>query len=143
MPESHLRRARAFVGNMFLTAPSLSQHAALAAMDCREELEANVEVYRRNRALLLEALPRLGLQSIAPPDGAFYIYADVGHLTDNSLEFCKQLLRDTGVATAPGIDFDPVGGRRFVRFSFAVATDEVVEAIRRLERGLGERARRG
>ena len=111
-------------------------------MDCRDELEANVEVYRRNRALLLEALPRLGLQSIAPPDGAFYIYADVGHLTDNSLEFCKQLLRDTGVATRQGLILIR-GGTPVRAVQFCGRTDEVVEAIRRLERWLGERARRG
>jgi aspartate/methionine/tyrosine aminotransferase len=131
-PASHVARARAYVGNLFLTPPSLSQHAALAAMDAREELEGHVAVYRRNRALLLEALPKLGLRSIAPPDGAFYIYADVGHLTDDSLAFCKRLLRETGVATAPGIDFDPVEGRHFIRLSFAVSTPEVEEALRRL-----------
>ena len=131
-PPDHMHRARAFVGNLFLTAPSLSQHAALAAMDAREELEGHVAVYRRNRALLLDALPSLGLGVIAPPDGAFYIYADVGHLTDDSLAFCKTLLRDTGVATASGVDFDPVEGRHFVRLSFAVSTPEVEEALRRL-----------
>jgi len=131
-PQADLARCRAFVGNLFLTAPSLAQHAALAAMDSREELEGHLAVYRRNRELLLEALPKLGLREIAPPDGAFYIWADVGHLTDDSLAFCKQLLRDTGVATAPGIDFDPVEGRHFVRFSFAVSTPEIEEAIRRM-----------
>jgi aspartate/methionine/tyrosine aminotransferase len=131
-PKRDLARARAYVGNLFLTAPSLSQHAGLTAMDAREELDANVEVYRANRALLLEALPKLGLQKIAPPDGAFYIYADIGHLTDDSLAFCKQLLRDTGVATASGRDFDPVDGHRFMRISFAVSTPEVEEAVRRL-----------
>jgi aspartate/methionine/tyrosine aminotransferase len=131
-PEDLSQRARAFVGNLFLTAPSLSQHAALAAMDAREELEGHVAVYRRNRALLLEALPDLGLGAIAPPDGAFYIYADVGHLTNDSLAFCKQLLRDTGVATAPGVDFDPVEGRHFIRFSFAVSTPQVEAALTRL-----------
>jgi aspartate/methionine/tyrosine aminotransferase len=118
---------------MFLTAPSLSQHAGLAALDARDELEEHVGVYRRNRDLLLQALPRLGLDRIAPPDGAFYIYADVGHLTDDSLSFCKELLRDTGVATAPGIDFDPVEGRRHIRLSFAVSTAETEDAIKRLE----------
>jgi len=131
-PPDHMHRARAFVGNLFLTAPSLSQHAALAAMDSREELEGHVAVYRRNRGLLLDALPSLGLGAIAPPDGAFYIYASVGHLTDDSLAFCKTLLRDTGVATAPGVDFDPVEGRHFIRLSFAVSTPEVEEALRRL-----------
>lgn len=131
-PADHAPRPRAYASNLFLTPPSLSQHAALAAMDAREELEGHIGVYRANRALLLEALPRLGLGAIAPPDGAFYIYADIGHLTRDSLEFCKRLLRETGVATAPGIDFDPVDGHRFIRFSFAVSTAEVEEALRRL-----------
>jgi aspartate/methionine/tyrosine aminotransferase len=131
-PSEHLARARAYVGNLFLTSPSLSQHAALAAMDATEELEGHVAVYRANRALLLEALPSLGLRAIAPPDGAFYVYADVGHLTDDSLSFCKTLLRETGVAPAPGVDFDPVDGHRFVRFSFAVSTPQVAEALERL-----------
>ncbi|HEX2562006.1 aminotransferase class I/II-fold pyridoxal phosphate-dependent enzyme [Phenylobacterium sp.] len=132
-PPEHVARARAFMGALFLTAPSLAQHAALAAMDCREELDGHVEVYRENRQLLLEALPALGLTAIAPPDGAFYIYADIGHLTNDSLAFCERLLRDTGVATAPGVDFDPVEGRRFIRFSFAVSTPEVEEALSRLK----------
>jgi aspartate/methionine/tyrosine aminotransferase len=131
-PKADLSRCRAYVGNLFLTAPSLAQHAALAAMDATEELEGNVAVYRKNRELILGALPQLGLSEIAPPDGAFYVWADVGHLTSDSLAFCKQLLRDTGVATAPGVDFDPVEGRHFIRFSFAVSTAEVEEAIRRM-----------
>ena len=131
-PREHAPRARAYVGNLFLTAPALSQHAGLAAMDARDELEGHVRVYRRNRELLLQALPALGLASIAPPDGAFYIWADVGCLTEDSLGFCERLLVDTGVATAPGLDFDPVDGRRFMRFSFAVSTAEVEEALRRM-----------
>ncbi len=132
VPPEHQPRARAFMGNLFLTAPSLSQHAALVALDCREELEGHVATYARNRERLLEALPRLGLTHIAPPDGAFYIYANVGHMTDNSLELCQSLLRDTGDATAPGIDFDPVEGHRYMRLSFAVSTAEVEEAIARM-----------
>ncbi len=126
-----LERARAYVGNLFLTAPSLSQHAGLAAMDCIE-LEGHIDVYRANRQLMLDALPALGLKQIAPPDGAFYIWANIGHLTDDSLSFCQQLLKDTGVATAPGVDFDPVEGKHFIRFSFAVSTAEVEEALRRI-----------
>ncbi|CAM3219687.1 pyridoxal phosphate-dependent aminotransferase [Asticcacaulis taihuensis] len=132
VPQAHLEKARAYVGNLFLTAPSLSQHAGLVALDCHKELQGHVAVYAKNRQLLLEALPAMGLTSIAPPDGAFYIYADIGHLTDNSLDFCQMLLRDTGVATAPGLDFDPVEGCHFIRFSFAVSTPEIKEAIRRL-----------
>jgi aspartate/methionine/tyrosine aminotransferase len=81
---------------------------------------------------MLDALPALGLKKIAPPDGAFYIWADIGHLTDDSVAFCERLLRDTGVATAPGVDFDPVDGHRFIRFSFAVSTPEIEDALNRL-----------
>jgi aspartate/methionine/tyrosine aminotransferase len=131
-PADQAERAVAYMGALFLTPPSLAQHAALAAFDSQDELKGHVEVYRKNRELLLAALPALGLKTIAPPDGAFYIYADVGHLTDDSLAFCQRLLRDTGVATAPGVDFDPVDGRHFIRMSFAVSTPEVEDAIARL-----------
>ena len=124
--------AYARMSNLFLTPPVLSQHAALAAFDCAAELQGHIATYARNRELMLAALPRLGLAKIAPPDGAFYIWADVGHLTCDSLAFCTQLLRDTGVATAPGVDFDPVDGHRFIRFSFAVATPLIETAIARM-----------
>ncbi len=132
VPPALIGTARARMGNFFLTPPSLAQHAGLAAMDAHGELEGHVRSYARNRERLLDALPALGLHRIAPPDGAFYLYADIGHLTDDSLSFCEALLRDTGVATAPGIDFDPVDGHRFMRFSFAVSTPLVEEAIARL-----------
>lgn len=131
-PRDLIEAARARMGNLFLMPPSLAQHAGLTAFDCREELDGHVATYRRNRELLLAALPALGLQEIAPPDGAFYIYADVGHLTDDSLSFCQRLLRDTGVATAPGIDFDPQDGQRHIRLSFAVATTQIEDAIARM-----------
>ena len=131
-PPDMARRTGAYIGNLFLTAPSLSQHAGLAAMDAREELDGHVEVYRRNRELMLEALPKLGLEKIAPPDGAFYIYADVSRFTDDSLAFCLKLLEETGVATAPGVDFDPVDGKHHMRFSFALSTPQIEEAIERL-----------
>jgi aspartate/methionine/tyrosine aminotransferase len=140
VPPALIGAARARMGNLFLTPPSLAQHAGLVAFDCREELEGHVAAYARNRALLLDALPAMGLRRIAPPDGAFYIYADIGHLTEDSLGFCTDLLQDTGVATAPGIDFDPVDGRRFMRFSFAVSTDRVEQAIARLGRWLAAKA---
>ena len=131
-PPGGEERARAYCANFFLTAPSLSQHAGLAAMACARELDDNVDTYRRNRALMLAALPRLGLSSIAPPDGAFYLYADIGHLTRDSLGFARDLLLETGVATAPGIDFDPVDGHRHLRFSFAVSTPQVEDALERI-----------
>lgn len=132
-PEDGYQRTGAYIGNLFLTAPALAQHAGLVAMDSREELDGHVAVYRRNRELLLGALPGLGLERIAPPDGAFYIYADISRFTDDSLGFCLKLLEDTGVATAPGVDFDPVEGHRFMRFSFALSTPEIEEALGRLE----------
>ena len=139
VPESLIDAARARMGNLFLTPPSLAQHAGLIAFDCRDELEGHIETYARNRALLLKALPQMGLRRIAPPDGAFYIYADVGHLTNDSLAFCEALLRDTGVAVAPGLDFDPVDGNGFIRLSFAVSTVLIEEAIRRIEPWLAAR----
>lgn len=142
LPARYVERARAYFSNLFLTAPSLSQHAALAAFECRAELEANIAVYARNRELLLNALPRLGLTSIAPPDGAFYLYVNVAHLTDDSLAFCKQMLQATGVAAAAGIDFDPIEGRHFIRFSFAVSTPQIEDAVARLETWLANYRRR-
>jgi len=141
VPPSLIDAARARMGNLFLTPPSLAQHAGLIAFDCRDELEGQVATYARNRDLLLAALPALGLKKIAPPDGAFYVWADIGHLTDDSMAFCIALLEDTGVATAPGIDFDPVEGHRFVRISFAVSTDRVEEALRRMVPWFAARAR--
>jgi aspartate/methionine/tyrosine aminotransferase len=133
VPPDLVEPARARMGNLFLTPPSLAQHAGLAALDAGAELDGHVATYARNRALMLEGVARLGLSRIAPPDGAFYIYADVGHLTRDSLAFCRRMLEETGVAAAPGIDFDPIDGHRFVRFSFAVSTALVAEALDRLE----------
>ncbi|PNU04200.1 pyridoxal phosphate-dependent aminotransferase [Novosphingobium guangzhouense] len=132
VPPHLIDAARARIANLFLTPPVLAQHAGLVAFDCTEELEGHHANYARNREVLLAALPRLGLQRIAPPDGAFYIWADIGHLTNDSFAFCRQLLADTGVATAPGIDFDPVDGNRFIRLSFAVSTPEIEDAIERM-----------
>jgi aspartate/methionine/tyrosine aminotransferase len=139
VPADHVETAKTYIGNLFLTPPSLSQHAGLVAMDQHEELEGHVAVYRRNRELMLAALPALGLKTIAPPDGAFYIWADIGHLSHDSLAFCEALLRDTGVATAPGVDFDPVDGGHFIRISFAVSTAEVEEALKRMVGWFGAR----
>lgn len=140
-PAGKVDAAIARMSNLFLTPPSLSQHAGLVAMDSRAELDANVATYTRNRALLLDALPGMGLGKFAPPDGAFYIYADVSDYTDDSLAFCTELLEATGVATASGVDFDPVVGRHFIRISFAVSTEETEEAIRRMRPWLASRIR--
>jgi aspartate/methionine/tyrosine aminotransferase len=129
-PPTLAPRLDSYLINFFLTPPALSQHAALAAFDDLAELRASVAGYARNRELLLEALPRLGCRNVVAPEGAFYFYVDVGHLTDDSLAFCRRLLDETGVSLAPGIDFDPgERGRRCVRISFAVRTPEVERAI--------------
>jgi aspartate/methionine/tyrosine aminotransferase len=125
--------------NFFLTPPAIAQHAALAAFDDLALLKRSVETYAANRARLLEALPTMGLTGIAPPEGAFYLYVDVSHLTHDSLAFCKELLDDTGIATAPGIDFDPVLGNGFVRLSFAISEREIDRAIALLRPWLARR----
>lgn len=130
-PQDVADHLRAYAGNMFLTPPTLAQHAALVAMDETETLESYRETYRRNRHQLLDALPQLGLAEIAPPDGAFYVWANVSRFTSDSMDFCRRLLLDTGVTIAPGIDFDPVDGHRYIRFSFAVSEAETTEAIQR------------
>jgi aspartate/methionine/tyrosine aminotransferase len=141
-PEALAARLSAYVVNFFLTPPTLSQHAALAAFEDRAELERSVASYAVNRDRLLRGLAAIGLERIAPPEGAFYLYADVGHLTADSLAFCQQLLADTGVALAPGIDFDPERGQRHVRLSFAVTTAEVDAALERLGPWLAAQPRR-
>ena len=141
-PESCVAALHSHLINFFLTPPAIAQHAALAAFDDLALLRRSVTTYAANRARLLEALPAMGLPKIAPPEGAFYLYVDVSHLTGDSLAFCKELLNDTGIATAPGIDFDPVLGDAFVRFSFAISELEVDRAIALLKPWLESRKRR-
>lgn len=132
-PESIVARLDSVIVNFFLSPAALSQHAALAAFDELPRLRESVATYARNRELLLEALPRLGCRRVVAPEGAFYFYVDVAHLTNDSLAFCHRLVEETGVSLAPGIDFDPIGGTHCVRLSFAVGTPEVEDAIARLE----------
>jgi aspartate/methionine/tyrosine aminotransferase len=119
--------------SLAISAPTLSQIAAVAAFDSCEELEAVKAGYRRNRDLLLDGLPGLGLDELAPADGAFYIYADVGRFTDDSTRFCHELLHRGGVAATPGVDFDPDHGARALRLSYAGAEADMVEAMKRLK----------
>jgi aspartate/methionine/tyrosine aminotransferase len=134
LPQELLRPVECLAQNLFISPPSLSQYAALAAFDCTPELEDNRRRYAANRALLLDELPKAGFERFAPADGAFYLYAEVGHLTNDSAEFCRRILAETGIAITPGIDFDPRRGHRTVRFSFAGATEDMAEAARRLAR---------
>lgn len=131
-PEAHARRAHAYMSNFFLTPPSLSQAAGLAALEEIDALGAHLSVYRQNRENLLTALPGMGLSDIAPPDGAFYIYAKTDQFAADSRTLCAELLAETGVATASGVDFDPVAGQEFMRFSFALSVAQVEEAIARI-----------
>lgn len=116
-------------GNLAICPPALSQLAALAAFDSYAELDANVARYAENRAMVLDALPRIGLDRLAPADGAFYIYADVSRWTSDSLAFVTRMLDQCGVALAPGVDFDPVDGGRFVRLCFAGDAAEIAQGI--------------
>jgi aspartate/methionine/tyrosine aminotransferase len=118
--------------NLYISSNVVSQRAALAAFDCGEELEGNVELYRRNRDILLDALPRAGITEMAPADGAFYIFANVSRFTNDSMDFCARLLAETGVAVTPGIDFDTEEGHAYVRISFAGETETVRDAADRL-----------
>jgi len=132
VPEDLLRSVDRLSQNLFISPPTLSQRAALKVFDCRDELDANVRRFARNRAHLLEHLPRAGFDRLAPAEGAFYLYADVRHLTNDSDDLCRRLLAETGVAITPGVDFDPARGHNFVRFSYAGSEGDMVEAMRRL-----------
>lgn len=120
--------------NLAICAPAVSQAAALAAFtpQTTAELDGHVERYARNRELLLRRLPELGITNFAPPDGAFYVYCDVSHLTTDSQDWCADVLAGTGVAIAPGVDFDLAGGHRMARLTFCGETDVLEEALDRL-----------
>jgi aspartate/methionine/tyrosine aminotransferase len=138
VPERLRRAVDVIAGNFTVCPPVPPQYAALGAFTAASVAEADghVERYALNRRLLLDGLPRLGLTRLAPADGAFYVYADVAHLTDDTLAFGQRMLAETGVAVAPGIDFDPIDGHTWIRLSFAGATADVREGLDRLERWL-------
>ncbi|KIC44088.1 1-aminocyclopropane-1-carboxylate deaminase [Ruegeria sp. ANG-S4] len=132
VPEDQVRVVERIAQNMFICAPHASQVAALAAMECEGELQANLDVYRANRDLMLTGLPQAGFTNIAPPDGAFYVYADVSELTDDSRAFAAEILEKAGVAVTPGLDFDPERGHKTLRFSYARSTADIQEGLSRL-----------
>jgi aspartate/methionine/tyrosine aminotransferase len=136
VPEDLLRSVECLGQNFFVSPPTLSQHAAIAAFECEDELQENVARYADNRAHLLDALPKIGFDKLSPSDGAFYLYADIGHLTNDSVAFCKRMLEETGVAATPGVDFDPERGHRTMRFSFAGSLETMQAATDRLGRWL-------
>jgi len=134
VPDGHIRQVERLAQNMFICSPHASQLAALAAMDAHDELQENLDVYRKNRELMITGLPKAGFSKFAPPDGAFYVYVDVSEYTDDSLGFSKQILEEAGVALTPGLDFDPARGARTVRLSYARSTVDIQEGLLRLEK---------
>jgi aspartate/methionine/tyrosine aminotransferase len=132
-PEDLMRAIESLAQNLFISPPTLSQIAGVAAFDCHAELQANVARYATNRELLLRELPNAGFTELAPSDGAFYLYADVGRMTNDSEAFCRRILNEAGVAVTPGVDFDSERGNRFLRFSFAASTEEIAAAAAALK----------
>lgn len=132
LPEDLVRPVERLAQNLFISPPTLSQLAALAAFSATDELDANVARYANNRRVLLDGLGEVGLDHFASPDGAFYFYIDVSHLTNDSQELCRIWLEELGVACTPGIDFDPAQGHRYVRLSYSESTEDIIAATRRI-----------
>lgn len=136
LPEMLVRPIERLAQSLYISVPKLSQIAAEAAFDATEELEIIKAGYAKNRALLLKELPRIGITELLPCDGAFYAYADISRFTNDSMGFCKRLLEEQGIAGAPGPDFDPVRGHKFMRLSFAGTYDDCLKTVEGLERFL-------
>jgi len=134
VPEDHVRLIERLAQNMFICAPHVSQVAALAAMDCDDELRGNLAVYTRNRQMMIEGLPKAGFTKFAPPDGAFYVYVDVSDFTNDSRQFARDILDEVGVAVTPGLDFDPIRGAGTLRFSYARSSQDIADGLERLAR---------
>ena len=134
VPEDHVRQVERLAQNLFICPPHVSQLTALASMDAKEELEQNINVYKKNREILLDELPKAGLKTFSPPDGAFYIYVDISEFSNDSLKFCKDVLEQAGVAITPGLDFDQKRGNSTIRFSYARSTEDIIEGIRRIKK---------
>ena len=134
VPDSHVRTIERLAQNMFICAPHVSQIAALAAMDCNDELQANIAVYRENRSLMMQGLIEAGFTKIAPPDGAFYVYADVSDITEDSGALAADILAEANVAVTPGLDFDKTRGNQTLRFSYARSTQDIREGLLRLKK---------
>jgi aspartate/methionine/tyrosine aminotransferase len=118
--------------NLAISVPTLSQIAAEAAFDARAELDEVRRGYEENRSILLDGLPKVGLDSFLPADGAFYLYADISRFSGDSFAFAKRMLEEAGVAATPGVDFDPVRGKNFLRLCYAGAQDDMREAVARI-----------
>jgi len=141
VPDALVRAVERLQGNLAISVPALSQVAAEAAFDGRAEMEAVKHGYEENRRLLTEGLPKAGLDKFLPVDGAFYLYADISHFSDDSLDFAKRMLNEAHVAATPGIDFDPVNGHNFLRFCYAGSAAEMHEAVERIGNWLSKTPR--
>jgi aspartate/methionine/tyrosine aminotransferase len=137
VPQTLVRPIDRLQGNLAISVPTLSQIAAEAAFEGRAEMEAVKHGYEVNRRILTEGLPKAGLDNFLPVDGAFYLYADVSDFTSDSFEFAGRMLEKAHVAATPGVDFDPIHGRSFIRLSYARSADEMREAVARIARWLG------
>jgi aspartate/methionine/tyrosine aminotransferase len=142
VPEALVRPIERLQQNLAISVPTLSQLAAEAAFDGREEMEQIKRGYLENRRILIEGLPQAGLGRFLPADGAFYLYADVSDFTSDSFDFATQMLEQAHVAATPGVDFDPVHGRAFIRLCYAGSAEEMREAVERIARWLGQTSRR-
>jgi aspartate/methionine/tyrosine aminotransferase len=136
VPEPLVRPIERLQQNLSISVPTLSQIAAEAAFDGSAEMEEVKRGYLENRRILIEGLPRAGLTKFLPADGAFYLYADVSDFTSDSFKFASEMLEKAHVAATPGVDFDPVHGRQFIRFSYARSAQEMREAVERIARWL-------
>jgi aspartate/methionine/tyrosine aminotransferase len=138
LPQPLVRSAERLQQNLAISVPTLSQIAAQAAFDGRAEMETIKHGYEDNRRILVEGLPKVGLDRFLPVDGAFYLYADVSRFSNDSVDFAKRLLQEAHVAATPGVDFDPINGHDFVRFCYAGSAAEMREAVERIGRWLGK-----
>jgi aspartate/methionine/tyrosine aminotransferase len=135
-PEPLVRPIERLHGNLAISVPTLSQIAAEAAFEGRAEMDAIKHGYEENRRILIEELPKIGLEKFLPVDGAFYLYADVSRFSRDSFDFARRMLEEAHVAATPGIDFDPANGHRFIRFCYAGAQAEMREAVERIGKWL-------
>jgi len=133
VPDHLVDQMQSVSRSFFVSPPTPSQYVALKAMDCKQELDKHVEVYSANRDIMLEHMPQVGFDRFTSLDGAFYLYAHIKDFHDSSVDFCKQMIREAGVISTPGIAFDPINGGEYVRFSYAGTTDSIQQAMQRLE----------
>ena len=138
LPDDLVQTAERLAQNLYISASTISQMGAIAAFDCYDELDANIPRYQENRDLFYRGLPKIFLGNHAPSDGAFYLYADVSALTNDSVAFARQLLTETGVAITPGVDFDACHGETHVRLSYAGSTKDMKKAVQRINTWLAK-----